>query len=569
MGMGVGEMGCRPKRLLFTGLAAGLALAVLAGRLAWIQLAAGPRLAALALAEVSRAVPLEAVPRGDIEDDHLVPLTGAYQADRLVVFPDLLAHPARDAAALAPLLSVSATVLARDLAGGPKVLAYPVDPVVRRAVAGLNDPGLSVHRVAFRNGPGALAVHLTGYLGPPENRAQAARILPGGPDLVGLCGLEACYDRDLQDNIPRRAVREFLDADGRPTGIVAVNQSDADPARRNLVLTIDSRVQAAVERIMDQHVRKGAVVVLDAATGDVLAMASRPTFQPDRITAGLGSSADVFENRALALYPPGSVFKVVVAAAALDQGVVTPGTMFFDRGARATPVPDWYGPGFGLINFDEAFAESVNPFFAKIGLQLGAARLIDYAKRFGLAVQSPAGYPLPPDGRQNWSLVAARHCLADSSIGQGPVLVSPLQVAGMVETVVNGGVYVQPRLVKAVVDDDGRVVMTPSRLRRRAIGPAADRELLAVMRLVTTSGTGRDAQVPGWGSAGKTGTAQTGNPDSPDDAWFAGFAPWPRPRYVAVVLVQGGTDGGTDAGGVFKLLMEKLLNGTARASIPR
>jgi len=541
-----------------------LAFLALVGRLAFIQLAMGPQLAAGALSEVSRAVSLEDVTRGDILDRNLEPLTGTYRAPRLVVFPDLIAHPARDAAALAPLLGVDAGVLAGQFAGSPHRLSYAVDPAVERAVAALSEPGLAVATVTFRDGPGALAVHLTGYVGPPQNEVQAAGVAPGGPDLVGLSGLEACYNRTLADSASRRSAREYVDAAGRPTGIVAVDGTDRDPGRRNLVLTIDAGVQKTVEGIMDQYVPEGAVVVLDAATGDVLAAASRPTFQPQRLASylGPGLAGNVFVDRATAMFPPGSVFKVVVAAAALNEGLVTPDSTFYDRGAAAAPVPDWYKPGFGLIDFAHAFAESVNPFFAQVGLELGARRLIDYAERFGLADPSPTGYPLAGDPRQDWSLVAAPDNLANAGVGQGPVLVSPLQTAAMLETVVDGGVYVQPRLVRAVVRDDGQVVQSFASPRGRpVISAQTDRELLSMMRLVTTAGTGREADVPGWGSAGKTGTAQTGPQGRGTDAWFAGFAPWPDPRYVAVVLVQGGADGGRDAGTVFRLLLEDLLGG--------
>lgn len=552
----------RKKRLAFSSVLVCLAFVSLMVRVGFVQLIMGRQLAAAALAQVSRSVPLDAVTRGDIEDRNMIPLTGEYTADRLVVFPNLLTDVSRAVSLLAPLLKTAPVTLARQLTGSPHLLPYQVSDAVKSAVTGLADPGIEVDPVSYRDGPGALAVHLTGYLGPPQNAREASLVAPGGPDLLGLSGLEKYYNQDLTDSTSRRYAREYIDADGRPLGITAVDTTNSDPQRKNLVLTIDSKVQADVERIMDEHIPKGAVVVLDATTGDVLAMASRPTFQPGNVAAYIDSptAGNVFINRAMALYPPGSVFKVVVAAAALNEGVVNPGTTFYDKGALATPVPDWYKPGFGLINFAQGFAESVNPFFGKVGLELGASTLIDYAKRFGLADQSLLGYRVPHDGRQNWSLVAAPHKLVDSSIGQGPVLVTPVQVAAMIEAVADGGAYIQPRLVKAVVQDDGKIVdaVAPDP-GHRVIGAQADQELKAMMRLVTTSGTGRDADVPVWGSAGKTGTAQTGPGNAPTDAWFAGFAPWPDPRYVVVVLDQGGTDGGTDAGAVFRLLMEDLL----------
>ncbi|MBC7326474.1 MAG: penicillin-binding protein 2, partial [Moorella sp. (in: Bacteria)] len=203
------------------------------------------------------------------------------------------------------------------------------------------------------------------------------------------------------------------------------------------------RVQQIVEKVLDAHVKKGAVVVMDARSGDILALASRPKYHPapGRIEQYLRGEPGALLDQCVGLFAPGSLFKVVVAAAALAERIVTPETTFYCRGAKDWPVRCWSEHGHGVISFQEAFAQSCNPVFARLALELGAANLIAYARLFGLDDQRIAGYPVPADPRQNLDLIAAPHNLVNSSLGQGPVLATPVQITAMMNTVVNGGKY--------------------------------------------------------------------------------------------------------------------------------
>ncbi|MCL6561331.1 MAG: penicillin-binding protein 2, partial [Firmicutes bacterium] len=218
----------------------------------------------------------------------------------------------------------------------------------------------------------------------------------------------------------------------------------------------------------------------------------------------------------------------------------------------------WKDEGHGDIDFARAFAESCNPAFAGAALKLGAAKLIEYAGRLGLDNQSIIGYPVPRDPRQDLNLIGAPYNLVNSSVGQGPVLVTPVQVTSMLNTLVSGGTYRVPRLVREVRKNNGEVVreFAPDP-GKRAISPGTARQLRLLLESVIDEGVGREARVPVFGSAGKTGSAQIGNGSV--NAWFAGYAPRSNPRYIVTVLVEEGTSGGESAAPVFREIMEKIL----------
>ncbi|WP_243137342.1 peptidoglycan D,D-transpeptidase FtsI family protein [Desulfofundulus thermobenzoicus] len=558
------------KRLLFLFSFFLLAFALLLMHLGVIQIGRGEQYAFLALERQTRSLYLEDYPRGDILDRRGQSLTGRLQANRVVVFPSLIPDRTEAARFLGTVLGVPADRISPYLTGDPAYLPRDLTPGMVETIREKGMPGIVVLPVSFRYGPRPLAVQVVGYLGRAQSRTELAALQNSSGkayqlnDWIGQAGLEKFYEQELKATRPRDAARLFVDAAGRPLPGLGLQFASGrkDPGRRHVVTTIDARIQQVVENVMDRRVKKGAVVVMDTRTGDILALASRPAYDPrPEALPGylLTGEKGTFMDQATALFQPGSVFKVVVAAAALAEGLVTPDSRFTCRGSADEPVRCWYGPGHGNINFSRAFAESCNPVFVRVGLELGPEKIIEYARRFGLDNQAITGYPVTPDPRQDLGLIAASHNLVNSSLGQGPVLATPVQLAAMINVLANNGTYIQPRLVMELRDDGGRPVRTfPVEKGHRVLPPSVVAQLREMMEQVTTRGVGREAYLPGCGSAGKTGSAQVDD-HGRVNAWFSGYAPVHDPRYTITVLVREGISGGESAAPVFREIMEQIL----------
>lgn len=558
----------RQKRLVRVFFIFWLCFMGLTAQLWYIQIKEGWRYASLALQQVSRWVSLEDTPRGLILDRNLVPLTGGAREDRVVVFPAVIEDKDGVSWELAGILGVDSSDVERYLEGAPSFLPHQVTGEQAATIKARGWPGLMVLPVDFRYGERTLASQTVGHLGRISTREEFIALAGGNKiyrynDLVGKTGLERYYEKDLKGNRPRRAVRVFADAGGRLLGGPAfeLEEGVADRGRQDLVLTVDSRIQQIVEGVMDRRVARGAVVVLEAGSGDILALASRPGFDPARPEQFLDNEAgESFLDRCTTLYQPGSVFKTVVAAAALEEGLVTPESRFYCRGEGETLIRCWKENGHGSIDFSQAFADSCNPAFAELGLKLTAEKLIEYAGRMGFAEQSVIGYPVPADLRQDLRMIGEPYNLVNSSVGQGPVLATPIQVAAMTDTIVSGGIYRIPRLVQEIRESGGEAVKKfPGDQGRRAISENTARQLRILMEKVTVEGAGGEALVPAWGSAGKTGSAQIGN--GKVNAWFTGYAPRSAPCYIVTVLVEEGESGGKSAAPIFREIMEQILSG--------
>ncbi|HZT85313.1 MAG TPA: penicillin-binding protein 2 [Gaiellaceae bacterium] len=357
----------------------------------------------------------------------------------------------------------------------------------------------------------------------------------------------------------------------------------------NVILTL----RPAVQRLaLNELARRcGAVVALDAKTGAVYAMASSPTYNANLIeqpngyakilhTKGTCGDASALQNNAtFGLYPPGSTFKLVTASAALDTGAVTPSTGFFDPGycieygqkvynSSAPDAPTAHET-FGHVTFAEALEHSINAVFCDVGKQIGARRILEYAKRYGFYSLPPID--LPPD-TMNASGLYQNHRLywpkdfnkvdpGRLAFGQERMLVTPLQMALVAATIANGGEEPKPYLVQKVVAPDGStVVKTSPQTLGRPIKPQTASELNQMMQLVVQGGTGTAAQIPGVPVAGKTGTAELGLGNL-YDAWFVCFAPADHPRYVVAVVVEKQPNGfgGSISAPIARAVLEKLL----------
>lgn len=368
----------------------------------------------------------------------------------------------------------------------------------------------------------------------------------------GRSGLERAYNLELAGETDALVVRSYIDLlTGRP-------HRGAD-----LVLTIDSGVQrAAVDALGGAA---GAVVALDPRTGAVLAMTSSPRFDPRTLDEDWESliedeSRPLIDRAVQGLYPPGSVFKVVVAAAAIEEGTVTPGTEFEDEGswlAGGYRVSNNDGKVFGAHDFTEALTRSINTTFAKVGVDLGADTLARYAAGFGIG-SSPSwrhdgasgSFPTPAG-------LDTAH-VAQASYGQGEVLVTPLQMALVTAGIANGGTVMAPYLVAEVRDYSQTVIeKTGPTSAFSPISAATAGEVRDMMVQVVEQGTGTAAAISGVEVAGKTGTAQVEGAAS--HAWFVGFAPADDPVIAVAVLVEHGGSGGGIAAPIARAVLRAGL----------
>ena len=545
-------------------------LAVLGGRLVWLQGIAGSPYAEVASSQRMRTNVIVA-PRGTITDRTGQPIALSTDARAVYGEPRIIAKaacppgatspctPATIAAALAPVLGVPAAELQSKLSrtNAFVYLARGLDPAVGRQIREMSLVGIGVLQEPKRTHPGGdLAVSVTGFTD-REGR--------------GLAGVESSMQSVLAGTNGK--TRAEVDNAGRviPTGI---SSTVAPQPGRDVQLTIDRDLQWYAQQVLAAKVAEtgavnGTALVMDVRTGEVLALATAPTFNPDDRSGRV--SPEALKNVAVSdVYEPGSVNKVITAAAALEAGVVTPDS--------EVVVPPTYQVGRHTVNDAEAhgverltfagvLAKSSNIGTVMVAQKVGPQKLYDAMRRFGYGEKSGLGLPGESRGLlpapKDWSGTS----IATIPIGQG-VSTNVVQVASVYATVANGGVRVTPTVVKAVADPQGRLRPAPGSATRRVISVGVAQQLrLMLEAVVSEEGTAPLAAVPGYRIAGKTGTSQrvvdgryaAGNYTSS----FIGFAPADAPRLVTAVILQGtgkrGYYGGSTAGPVFKDVMSFAL----------
>jgi peptidoglycan glycosyltransferase len=333
----------------------------------------------------------------------------------------------------------------------------------------------------------------------------------------------------------------------------------------------------------------GSVVALDTRTGAVLVAASRPTFDPNLVESNFGAINNIrascsppapLLNRATdGLFVPGSIFKVVTSAAALDSGRYTIDSRFVDRGycieygKQVRNFGDMSGPEvFGSVDFLQALEHSINAVFCEIGKTIGAGRILGTSKQFGFYADPPLETPgneRSPSGLYNHGRLfypknpSTQVDPGRLAFGQERMLTTPLQMAMVAGAVANRGVVMKPYVVGRVTGPGGGVIKrTHPEKYRRAMRTSTANEITRMMEAVVTGGTGTAAQIPGIQVAGKTGTAETGGAGTLNTTWFIAFAPANAPRVAIAVVLQNQTGaGGTTAAPIARAVMQALLAG--------
>jgi peptidoglycan glycosyltransferase len=392
----------------------------------------------------------------------------------------------------------------------------------------------------------------------------ARRVYPLGPSLAqtvgylspryGEAGLEERFDRFLAAPIaaanPVAQLRAIL----------------TPPKERPRGATIVTTIDPATQRVLYAHLSrytKAAGVVIDPASGEVLALASVPSFDPNRVEtifAALNEDkrSPLLDRATYGLYPPGSTFKIFTAATALEDGVVTPDSTFVDPGTLRVGnyvVHDNEGEATGTKDLAGAFALSSNVDFASIALSIGVDRWFDAAARWRLGQTIPFDIPTESARLPQRSEVTPG-VLAQLGFGQADLLVSPLQMALIGSTIADAGTMPRPLLVREI-ETKGHRVVTPRETLAQPISVQTASEVTALMRSVVQRGTGTAANLPGVAVAGKTGTAT--NPSGRAHAWFVAFAPAQAPRVAVAIVVENGGYGGSVAAPIAREVLRVAL----------
>ena len=584
------------RRFIITSAVAAVVFGILLLRLWYLQVVKDEHYRTLSERNRTRFIHVDA-PRGTMYDRNGVILVDSRPSFTVSVLRQEVADRDELFRRLAKLTGVEPRLLEARWQVGQRLPGYQplplFDDIDRDTMEviqehGVELPGVIVEAKPLRDYPhGPVAAHLFGYLGevtPEDLRHQgAARYRPG--NLIGKTGLERLFEEELRGQDGYR----LIEVNVRGRELRQVTTRKPLPGQR-LILALDARVQAAAEEAFGD--RAGAAVALDVRNGDVLALVSRPAYDPAQFARGISAdewqqllddSRHPMQNKALrGQYPPGSTFKVAVALAALEAGVAGPETSVTCSGGIMLGSHEfrcWNRTGHGTVDLHRAMKESCDVWFYRVGLQLGIDRIAATAHRLGLG--QPLGFPF---GSERGGLIPDRQWKKKRfgtgwydgetvicSIGQGYVLSTPLQLAAMTAAVANGGTVWRPQVLKRVENLQGAVLFTPrpEKLSESSWNPrhlrAVQRSLEAVVN--EPGGTAFRSRLAEVTYAGKTGTSQvvgrrgakeadTSRYEHRDHALFVAYAPASAPEIAVAVVVEHGGHGGSAAAPVAKAMFE-------------
>jgi penicillin-binding protein 2 len=584
-----------------------LALFALIGRLTQVQILEGERFAAAARENQIRRIPV-AAPRGRIYDRNGVVLVRSRPSFVCAMIPSDVRDAARTMRELSSVLGIPEATLWRRLLHhhgidyknfdevavyepyGPIVLASDLTATQMARLAESQDqlPGLDLEAQPVRDYPyHKFGSHFFGYVGAiteDEFKSLAGKGYTEN-DVIGKEGLEQQYDRYLRG----KPGGEQIEVNASGQLVRRLGPVDPIPGD-SVILSIDWRLQSIAENALrDQllataklrgHPVAGAVVVLDPRDGGVLALASYPNFDPNDFTNGISEKRfsaylndplrPLYDRAIGAATPTGSTFKMVTGSGAITSGVIGENQVLYDSGAwncHGHTFVDIASGGLGVTNFEHALAASSDGYFYQLGYRLGHARLRYFAEQYGLG--STLGIDIPGEYPGNWptnawsmkvyGLPLEPSDVCQLAIGQGAMQATPLQMADVTATVVNGGTLFRPHLVQEIRDPQGRLVrrFDEQIVRHVAVTQESLREVRAGMDQVTQPwGTAYGEDVPGVPYGGKTGTAETDGGNGPNTTWFVAYAPASHPTIaLAVFMERTGGYGATTAAPVARRII--------------
>jgi len=477
-------------------------LALLAVRLAWVQLVDGRLWSERAREQLQESRSLQTA-RGAIYDRGGKELAISHMAKSLYANPREVKDPDILAKKLAPLLQMDESVLRERLKvkGAFIWLKRTLEPTEYQRVADVITKekirGLDFQEESRRVYPNdMLAAHILGFV---------------GTDDKGLTGIEMAMDSTIRG----QTHKQILDTDSKGIPIFkSIFAFQKPKSGHSIYLTIDSAIQFAVEQALDNAIvrtkaQAATMIVMNPKTGEILAMASRPAFNPNSF---FRFKEQDWRNRAIAtIYEPGSTFKAIVAASAFQEKVVTAQEMFNDTGAidvGGRVIQNWDGGSYGRMPFSDFVKYSINTGFAEVAKRMGGTRMLKYSEAFGFGKATGIELPGEEDGMLLSLKAMQPSDVATMGIGQA-IAVTPIQLLTAISSLANDGKLLKPHIIKEIRDSDGLLISysTPQ-VVRQAVSPEVAHETLGLMEKVVTDGGGKRGKVEGYRFAGKTGTAE-------------------------------------------------------------
>ncbi len=545
-------------------------------RLFYYQVICSEEIARQAIAMRSKTMPLKEVVRGSILDCHQVSLTDNYVTKALYASPYEIIKNYPNIGANNFSGEEIFYQLALDLSQKVKILnekelieklneAKKKGNSLVRLVRSLstediklinqsNISGLAIAPLINRYEPSGFCQHILGYVKNAE-------------DSIGVAGIEKEYDNALGKSRASPQLISIRDAKGTAIQGLMFKIVNNPENESHVVLTIDKNIQEIVEEVMNKKINKGAIVIMDVKSKEILALASRPTFNPYDLPQAIKDEDSPLTNRATCCYHPGSLFKIFMAAVALEEGKVTIDDRFYCNGAYKftdkLSTSCWKKEGHGDLNFSKAFAQSCNPVFIEVGLKLGKGTIEEYAERFHLADETINGWSQTSRVKSYVKINPGPAGMGNASLGQQGVMLSPINITNLIATIADNGRWGRPSMVKYIVNENGIKEVVAKGPFAQVISLDTAKKVRTLMEEVVLSGTGRTAKLPNIKLAGKTATSQTGNYKDHEEilnTWFGGYFPADNPRWALVILVEGGTSGAVDAAPLFKEIADKILN---------
>jgi penicillin-binding protein 2 len=570
------------RRLIFFYVPVIAVTAILAVRLWQLQILSGAEYALQAEKNRIRTIQVVA-PRGTITDRNGTPLVENRPSFNILLYRESMTDAGATASFVTTKLGVNPAEFSSLLSRARATPLY--QPIVIKEDVGIDDISVvEAHRLEhpelqlFREPRrlyryGAVGAHVVGYVGEVSGEELEKGVFPGARvgTLVGKFGVERIYNEKLTGDDGSRVV--LVDSLGREAGLLEeVDSVIGDDLR----LTLDLDLQTTAEELLKEKV--GVIVAMDPRNGEILALASSPSFDPNKFSTRISPEAwgqlindpdRPLQNRAIQnAYPPGSVFKVIMAEAGLDEGLIDDTTRVFCHGSAFFYNRLFHcasKQGHGSVDIENAIARSCNIFFYELGRRLGISRIAERAQALGLGERTGIDLPgersgLMPSPEWKQRARGAKWYVGETisvSIGQGAVTTTPLQMLRAISCIVTGGHLVTPHVL--LRSGGAAEESAPPKERSVAIAPDSMNKIRAGMwQSVNNWGTGHAAAIPGLDICGKTGTVQiigaervrelnSNNPALEDHSWFVGFASRDNPEIAVVAFVEHGGKGGIAA----------------------